>query len=218
MSVEAITVNKVRVESWMNYKGVPVLHYRIDYPVFLHTDYEGILDNINKRYRRWVSDIQEKYETVYYQEAVKDYEYRLESNFPFHPHEAISTYEITNNQETLISLFYDHYIYSGGAHGTTKRASSTINIQTGCQVRLFQNAIDPAADKAQLLDRVREQIVAQMRKNNKQYFDDYPQLIFEHFNPESFYLTPEGLVIYYQQYEIAPYSSGIPEFLINYCF
>ncbi|MGI6748581.1 MAG: DUF3298 and DUF4163 domain-containing protein [Anaerovoracaceae bacterium] len=216
MNADSITVNKVIVESTMNYKGVPVLHYRIEYPQFWHAAHEKILDDINKRYLRWVNQLQEKYETVYYQEAIKDYECRTKSNFPFHAHEAISTYEITYLQDSLISLFYDHYLYSGGAHGTTKRASSTVNIQTGCQVRLFQNATDPAADKALILDRIREQIVVQMRMNKYQYFDDYPQLIYEHFNPESFYLTPEGIVIYYQQYEIAPYSSGIPEFLINY--
>ena len=159
MNADSITVNKVIVESTMNYKGVPVLHYRIEYPQFWHAAHEKILDDINKRYLRWVNELQEQYETVYYREAIKDYECRSKSNIPFHAHEAISTYKITYLQDPLISLFYDHYLYSGGAHGTTKRASSTINIQTGCQVRLFQNSVDPAADKARILDRIREQIV-----------------------------------------------------------
>ena len=48
------------------------------------------------------------------------------------------------------------------------------------------------------------------------YFDDYQDLIKKNFNPQSFYLTPNGLVIYYQQYEVGPYAAGIIEFTIPY--
>ncbi|MFU2363539.1 MAG: RsiV family protein, partial [Clostridiales bacterium] len=37
----------------------------------------------------------------------------------------------------------------------------------------------------------------------------------ETINFDSYYLTPKGIVIYFQQYDIAPYSSGLPEFLIK---
>lgn len=215
MNSEPATVNKVTIESTMNYKGIPVLHYRIDYPQFHHTEYEGALKEINKRYREWALNLQRKYETINYMEAINQYEYNVANQFPFHMHEAISAYEITYNQNAVISMYYDHYIFSGGAHGSTLRVSRTWNLKNGCPIKLFQNSGDPASDKAQILNSIREQIVVQMRNGENQYFDDYLQLIFEHFDPSSFYLTPEGIVIYYQQYDIAPYSSGIPEFLIN---
>ena len=47
-------------------------------------------------------------------------------------------------------------------------------------------------------------------------FDDYPELLRSTFQAGNFYLTPEGIVIYYQQYDIAPYSSGITEFLLPF--
>ncbi|MFR3751201.1 MAG: RsiV family protein [Enterocloster sp.] len=34
------------------------------------------------------------------------------------------------------------------------------------------------------------------------------------FNQNQFFLRPGYIVIYYQQYEIAPYATGIPEFSI----
>ncbi len=215
MNSEPATVNKVTIESTMNYNDVPVLHYRIDYPQFHHTEYEDALKEINKLYREWALNLQRKYETINYREAISQYEYDEANQFPFHMHEAISAYEVTYNQNAVISMYYDHYIFSGGAHGSTKRVSRTWNLKNGCLITLFQNSEDPASDKAQILNSIREQIVVQMRNGENQYFEDYLQLIFEHFDPESFYLTPEGIVIYYQQYDIAPYSSGIPEFLIN---
>ena len=41
-------------------------------------------------------------------------------------------------------------------------------------------------------------------------------LIREHFNPQSYFLEPRSIVIYYQQYDIAPYATGIPEFRLPY--
>jgi hypothetical protein len=48
------------------------------------------------------------------------------------------------------------------------------------------------------------------------YFDDYKKLIVENFNPQSFIITPDSLDFYYQQYDIAPYASGIIVFSIPY--
>ena len=55
-----------------------------------------------------------------------------------------------------------------------------------------------------------------MAGGNPIYFEDYCKLVLDSFNPEQFYLVPRGntydLVIYFQQYDIAPYSTGIPTF------
>ena len=48
------------------------------------------------------------------------------------------------------------------------------------------------------------------------YFENYSALVKENFNPKSFYLEDRGVIIYFQTYEIAPYSSGIREFLLPY--
>jgi hypothetical protein len=48
------------------------------------------------------------------------------------------------------------------------------------------------------------------------YFENYKDLIAENFNPQSYFLTEKSISIYYQQYEIAPYSTGIVVFEIPY--
>jgi hypothetical protein len=215
MNNEPVTVNKVTIESNMNYRGVPVLHYKIEYPQFIQPGYEKTLSEINRWYRKLAAELQYKYETAYYNYAVSQYEYTLANDFPFNMNEALSVYEITYNQNNIISLYYDHYLYAGGAHGNTVRHSETWNIKTGCRISLFQDVKDPILRKAEILEDIRKQIAAQEKKGENYYFEDYPQLIFDKFNPESFYYVPEGIIIYYQQYDIAPYSSGIPEFLIQ---
>jgi hypothetical protein len=215
MNSEPVTVNKIIMESNMIFKDTPVLNYKIEYPRFLHPIYQNELNEINEFYRRQAEDLQRKYETEYYQNAVDLYEYSMANQFPFHMYEALSTYVVTFNQNNLLSLYYDHYSYTGGAHGSTERRSDTWNIKTGCRISLFQFTNDAAAFQAEILNNIRKQITLHMEKGENWYFDDYPQLIYKYFDPGSFYLTPDGIVIYYQQYEIAPYSSGITEFNIS---
>ncbi len=129
-------------------------------------------------------------------------------------YDAVSTYEITYNRDGMLSLYHDDYVFSGGAHGGTVRGSETWDIKDGCRIYLYQFAGDPSAFRSEILGSIQGQIALQAEKGDSMYFEDYPQLISEHFNPENFYLTPDGLVIYYQQYEIAPYAAGIPEFTI----
>jgi len=214
MKNEPVTADKITIESTMNYKGSPVLHYRIEYPRFHDSGCQPALDYINEWYRKLAVDLQKRYETELYREAADLYDYTVQNQFPFHMYEAVFTYEIPYNQDGVISLYHDQYIYSGGAHGGTERRSETWDVSTGYRITLLQYAKDPIGTRAVILNSIREQIAAQLEEGEGMYFEDYPQLIAEYFNPESFYLTPEGTVIYYQQYEIAPYASGIPTFVI----
>ncbi len=216
MKNEPVTVNKITIESTMNYNDTPVLHYKIEYPQFSHPWYQDVLDCINQWYLILAVELQNKYQTINYQEAVEQYEYTAENQFPFHRNEALEVYEITYNQDGIISLYHDSYTYTGGAHGNTKRQSETWDLIRECRVSLFGYMDHSIQHKAEVINNIREQIDFQIEKGEGWYFDDYPQLIFEYFNPESFYLTPDGMVLYYQQYDIAPYSSGMPEFIVQF--
>ena len=125
MTSEPVTVNKIVAESSMNYNDTPVLQYKIEYPQFFHPLYQNGLNGINEWYRKQAEELQRKYETELYRDAVELYEYSKANQFPFHMYEAVSVYEVTYNLNDLLSLYYDHYIYSGGAHGGTERSSQT---------------------------------------------------------------------------------------------
>ena len=59
------------------------------------------------------------------------------------------------------------------------------------------------------------EIAKQIEAGTGVYFPEYCQLVLETINFDSYYLTTKGIVIYFQQYDIAPYSSGLPEFVIK---
>ena len=54
-------------------------------------------------------------------------------------------------------------------------------------------------------------------KSIQKYFEDTLEK-YTGFNENNFYFNDNGIVIYFQSYEIAPYASGSPEFNISYSF
>ena len=63
-------------------------------------------------------------------------------------------------------------------------------------------------------DVIRAEIVRQIKQNESIYFPDATEKVMSMKNFT--FLEPDNLVIYFPLYEIAPYSSGIPQFRIPY--
>ena len=204
------------IKDQMHYKGTKVLSYKIEYPEFFNPKYQMSLNRINQHYRAKAMVYQRFLRENMYKMAVQQYEDSVANGFPVRAFEAILAYKVTFNQDCAISLYYDRYEYTGGAHGSTTRCSDTWNIQIGRRIRLSQ-LFAQSVDFVKYITRsVNEEIARQIQSGNDVYFEDYEKRVVKKFDPNNFYLTDEGIVIYYQQYDIAPYSTGIPEFLIPY--
>ena len=125
-------------------------------------------------------------------------------------YEVYQTFENTLHTSEVISLFVDEYYFSGGAHGNTIRTSQTWNMSQARMIELYELFRNPY-----FLLNIFRQIIAQINAEKEIYFEDACCLVIETFNPKSFYLTPSNIVIYFQQYDIAPYASGIRTFEIR---
>lgn len=122
-----------------------------------------------------------------------------------------SRYEIGINRDGLFSGYIDYYQYTGGAHGITVRRSYNYDGQLGKFFtidKLFKNGYDYETP-------INKKIKEEISKNKDMYFNEGEYFKGIDKTP-NFYLTEEGIVVYFQLYEIAPYASGIPEFKIPY--
>jgi hypothetical protein len=207
-----ISVNTITLKGELYYNGILLLTYKIEYPEFSSTVYRMPLKAINMLYKVKAMTFQKRCETTLFNQATDQYKNALENDFPFHAYDAVMTFNVTYLTSGVLSLYFDKYEYTGGAHGSTERDSQTYNLLRYSLVRLGQIVTCQPDYKTYILDEVTKQI----EQDKSIYFENYAELAAETFNPNSFYLTPEGVVIYYQQYDIAPYSSGIREFLIPY--
>lgn len=65
-----------------------------------------------------------------------------------------------------------------------------------------------------ILKEINNQIKYQISHGQNQYFENYCELVLDSFNLKNFYFNSKNAIIFFQQYDIAPYSSGIPTFYI----
>ena len=211
-----IDVKENIIQKDMYYKEQLVMSYTIKYPEFISADCQKSLDKINSFYKT-KAKMYEKFDLMkLYQLAVEEYDYSIANDFPVRKYEAFEEYEVTYNENCTISLYFDRYEYTGGAHGNTVRRADTWNVNNGKEIELNQFFPDISNVQEYIIKLINEQIENQIKAGDNYYFEDYSKLVTENFNKDSFYLTQDGVVIYFGQYDIAPYSSGIPTFTIPY--
>lgn len=217
MPINRVTVYDQVLQDDMYYKGVLILSYTIRYPYFTFDRYQITFDKLNSYYRTRAYMYVESDIMKLYQMAMVDYEYAVLNDFPVRPFDIVTVYDVTYNKDCVLSLYFDNYVYSGGAHGMTTRSSDSWNIVCSSPIRINDLFLTDDVNTF-VTEAIVEQIdhEALLEAEVFPYFEDYETLVKEYFSPKSFYLNDIGVIVYFQLYEIAPYSSGIREFLLPY--
>lgn len=147
----------------------------------------------------WIKDVKE----------LADEYYGSPNNIePRFPYELRSKYSI-KRQNKILSFYIDYYQFTGGAHGITTRIPYNVDIKTG--KKLFIK--DLFADGYEYEKIINEEIRKQIALNPDFYFEGK-----DGFNgikeKQQYYIDDNNIIVYFGQYEIAPYVTGIPEFII----
>lgn len=210
------TITQHAITDMMSYQDTPVLNCQIRYPQFTTTCNSEAARSINEYYTSHTKERARYCRTELYPQAVDALKYSQNKNFPFFPYEFDIRYEVTYNTDCISSLYLDQYVFTGGAHGSTLRTSQTWNFETGRQLQLEDFFPHNTGLIQDIQSWIGYEIGERLKSEPSTYFEDYQKLLRSNFNPENFYLTPGGIMLYYQQYDIAPYSSGMPEFLLPF--
>jgi hypothetical protein len=200
----------------MYYKNTKILSYTIKYPKFISETYQTMLNKLNSLYRTKAVMYERSNVMNLYQMAMVEYEYSVANDYPVRQFEAYVDYVVTLNQNCILSLYFDQYEYAGGAHGLTFRYSDTWDLNKSRRLELGDFFPHRSDYKEYLIQTINKQISEELANGNGMFFEDYEKLVRENLKTNNFYLSKEGLVIYFQQYDIAPYASGIPTFVIPY--
>ena len=205
-------IGKNVFERELFYDGSLVLKYHIEYPRIYGSLNEDALIRFNSYNLSLALNLKNNAENNLYKEAIEAYKYNKENGYPIMVFEVYRNFVVTYDYFNILSLYFDEYTFTGGAHGSTIRSSQTWNLLQG---RMLTLASFFPRNPYFMLDILKE-INMQIAKEPDIYFDNTCNLVLETFNPKSFYLVPNGIVIYFQQYDIAPYSSGIRTFTVAY--
>jgi predicted small secreted protein len=164
---------------------------------------------LNNRFEQDASTFETDIET----QAGEDIKEAAKSGYPFRQYNATTAYKVAYNQNGLLSITVDYYQFTGGAHGATERRPYNYDLETGKELSL-QDLFKAGVNYKEILNR---EIAAQIKANPEGGYLTQPEMGFETIDDnQPFYLTDGGLVVYFAQYEIAPYVAGIPEFKIPF--
>lgn len=200
-------------EKELYYKNTVVLKYKIECPKIIGNSV-GI-----HRFNRFnfikAVKLKQYVEKDLFKEAKELYNFNISNGYPLMVYEIVSTFTVTLNKNPYVSLYSDEYIFTGGAHGITTRTSQNWNIQTANQITLNE-LFDCNCDYVlYILKDINIQIEEQIANGSNYYFDNYCSLVLNSIDLNNFYLNNKYMTIYFQQYDIAPYSSGLPTFEIT---
>lgn len=207
-------IEKRIAQGELKYKGDVILTYKIEYPQMTYSIYKEGKEIFNYDNRKKAMELEQYVKTDLYQNAKELYEYNMANGYPIMVYEVISEYTITYNQNFIVSLYQDEYQFTGGAHGNTIRSSQNWDLRVGKKLPLCYFYPKNPYYVIDVLKEINSQIKKQIEEGINQYFENYCELVLETFHLDSYYVVPNGIVIYFQQYDIAPYSSGIPIFFL----
>jgi len=206
-----MNVTEGRLSEELTYEGITMVSADFRYPIVSSGNSKAD-KRINSYYKHIARTLMKKARNELLPEAVDEWRYSVENSYPFRQFETVMKYEVTYNNGDILSLYYDVYEYTGGAHGITKRFGDTWRASTGWFSELSDFFPRSVGYKRLLIDNAVKIAARQMAEGTHQYFDNYPKLIKKYFSPTKFYIKPDNITIFYDQYAIAPGFEGTPVF------
>ena len=195
----------VKVTSRVVKEKSDIMETDLNIPVVSGQLESGVLTAINQRFEGDAMDFKQTLEV-----EVKEYVAECEAaGYPIRPYQLFTRYQQCSLNDDILSLYVDYYQYTGGAHGMTARLGYNIDLKTGKLLPLAE-LFKPGYDYKTVIDK---EINRQIALDPETYFEG--DMGFQGIGKEqNYYLEGENLVIYFNQYEIAPYAAGIREFKI----
>jgi hypothetical protein len=176
----------------------PNMEIVIDYPIIVGMQNQGVQQSMNSRIFHLVNSL--------INEQIRQL---VEQGYEGIPKLTVQGwYEIKNNQRGILSLSLGNYTFPyPAAHGFTIIRSLTLNIQDGSVYQL-KDLFKANSNYVKILS----DIIAKQIKDR-----DIPLISeFKGIKPnQDYYIADKALVIYFQLYELAPYSYGFPQFPIS---
>ena len=169
------------------------------------------VENINKDIYRYILEFKNriKEESKQYEKDYKKIYSKQKDQYVKYQYEAYSEYEITYNKNNILSIPITTYEFTGGAHGMTYLKSYNYNLLTGKQIKI-KDIFKSGTDYKNIIN---DSIYKEIEKNKDLYFTGENEFKGIKSNQE-FYIEEDGIVVYFQLYDIAPYYVGIPKFKI----
>lgn len=169
---------------------------------------KDIEEKINNKISQAISSFEEEIVSL----AKKDNEFYISNKLEPKQYVIYINYIVTKNSDNILSITLSLYSYLGGAHGSTKDVSFNFDTRTGNNGSLKDFFGNSSSYKDIILNNIKKTVA----ENPEMYFKDAVDKLKEIPYNQKFYLTKDSLVVYFDEYAIAPYVAGTVQFKIPY--
>ncbi|MCX7615350.1 MAG: DUF3298 and DUF4163 domain-containing protein [Clostridiales bacterium] len=150
--------------------------------------------------------------------ALEQLKMNAEQGLVFHEYTLDSDYAVTLNTKEYLSISRELDYDTGGANPGVTLNAETFQMSNGGLMNLSDVFSVP---KDTYLNMIFKEVISQIeapgsKTDRSNYFENYKGLVKSSFDPADFYLSPEGITVFYQLYSIAPYAAGVQYFTIPY--
>lgn len=172
-----------------------------------------------KRIERYFAEMarqwKNRWETVLFPQACQALADARETGRPFAPWQAELDYTVTLWRPPLLSLRLDAAETGPGPRPLPICMGETWDCGSGYP-RTLRSFFPPNAHRwrAQLLEAMQEQAARQLASGESLLDPDCAQVMKRSFDPDRFYLTGDGIAVFYPLYVLGPYAEGIPVFTV----
>lgn len=122
------------------------------------------------------------------------------------------TQEVKRNSGGILSFIESHYIYTGGAHGTTTWYATTVNVNSESPHNLQLSELFEIPD---YLEKLNDIMLNAVKEDPEQYSGLWAEPKLTKDTENQFYVTDNDLVIYFPPYILSYYAKGFIEFPIR---
>lgn len=200
----------LRLEKSWEREGVTVLRAKVTLPQF-----EGRrARRLNRYYRRFALSFLKYCEAELYPRAAALCREKMAVSAPWSVSRAALSYTVTYESEAFLSLYTDAAEEALPPRQVLRRAD-TWELSTALPLPLAALFAGGTWKKA-LRRRFRAEARERTEAGRSEFYPDYRRSLRSCFSSRNFYLTADGIRLFYQMRSVAPAREGVVEFFIPY--
>lgn len=211
MDLTSCPASPVRWERDLKSDGAIVLHYSMCRPAFPDS---GKQRRMERYFARLAQLWQARWENELFLYARQAFAAR-QPDKPFSPWQACMEYQITYWNPPLLSIRIDIKEQGAAAPPALQCIGEVWDCTGGYPCSLYSFLPQkPFRWKKCLISLLQEQAGQRLDSGEALLYDNCLSAIKDSFDPERFYLTEDGVTVFYPLYTLGPYGEGIPTFSI----
>lgn len=186
-------------------KELPYFSSKLSIPVLNSATESDLFSQLNEMFFEGVTYFAREVEALA-ESYLQDFK---ESRGYLPKYDVVVGFEVPYNSGGLLSINVHFYQYTGGAHGISFIETVNLDLTTG-RILEYKDLFNTSEVEQALIDSIQATI-------DNAPFDYFITTVDKTIldQIQSFYLKQGQLVVYFDLYQIAPYSTGIPKFVVD---